>query len=298
MDDLLRLSDEHLLMMIDRSARGERERMPDFLACLGELDRRKLAEKLGYSSTFDYCVRRLGLSEDEACRRIQAARAAVSRPQLLPALAEGKLSLTAVSRIAPHVRRSDAPEIIARAEGKSTRELDAILAPLNPVPVKRDVVRTVAVAAPGSDGTRTEARVEFAFQGSPALRTAIDRVRELLAHRFPFGGLDAILLEVIQDYLARNDPQRALELGRTAPVKGASSIAAAVRRAVWSRDGGRCVFAGPDGTRCESRRMLEFDHRQPRSLGGKDTVGNLRLLCRPHNDAERRRILGEGAVIP
>ncbi len=297
MDDLLGLSDDHLLMMIDRSARGERERMPDFLACLGELDRRKLAEKRGYSSTFDYCVRWLKLSEDEACRRIQAARAAVCRPQLLPALAEGRLSLTAVSRIAPHIRRPDAPEIIARAEGKSTRALEAILAPLNPGVVKRDIVRTVAVAAPGPEGVRTEIRVEFAFQGSPALRTAIDRVKELLAHKFPSGGLDAVLLEVLQDYLTRNDPQKALESGRTAPVKGSSSIAAGVRRAVWARDGGRCVFVGPDGIRCQSRRMLEFDHRQPRALGGKDSIENLRLLCRPHNDAERRRILGEGTLV-
>lgn len=297
MDDLLGLSDNHLLMMIDRSARGERERMPDFLACLGELDRRKLAEKRGYSSTFDYCIRRLGLSEDEACRRIQAARATVCRPQLLPALAEGRLTLTAVSRLAPHVRRPDAPEIIARAEGKSTRELEAILAPLHPVSAKRDSVRTVAVAAPGSDGSRTEERVEFSFQGSPVLRMAIDRVKELLAHKLPFGGLDAVLLEVIRDYLARNDPQKALKLGRTAPVRGASSIAAAVRRAVWARDAGRCVFVGPQGIRCESRRMLELDHRRPRSRGGEDSAENLRLLCRSHNDAERRRILGEGTVI-
>ncbi len=282
---------------LEEFVQEERERLPWFIACLGELDRRKALETRGYSSTFDYCVRRLGLSEDEACRRIQAARAAVSRPQLLPALAEGRLSLTAVSRIAPYVRRPDAPALIARAEGKSSRELEAILAPLNPVPVKRDTVRAVAVTAPGPDGARAEARVEFAFQGSPALRAAIDRVKELLAHKLPLGGLNDVLLEVIRDYLVRNDPQGTLKLGRTAPVRGASSIAAAVRRTVWARDGGRCVFVGPDGIRCQSRRVLEFDHREPRSRGGKDSVENLRLLCRPHNDTERRRILGEGTLI-
>lgn len=297
MDDLSALSDEELMRRLEEFVQEERGRLPWFIACLGELDRRKALENRGYSSTFDYCVRRLGLSEDEACRRIQAARAAVSRPQLLPALAEGRLSLTAVSRIAPYVRRPDAPTLIARAEGKSTRDLEAILAPLNPVSVKRDSVRTVAIAAAGPDGIRTQARVEFAFQGSPALRTAIDRVKELLAHKLPFGGLEDILLEVVRDYLARNDPQEALELGRTAPVRGSSSITATVRRAVWARDGGRCVFIGPDGIRCQSRRMLEFDHREPRSRGGKDSVENLRLLCRPHNDAERRRILGEGTLI-
>ncbi|MBI4060652.1 MAG: HNH endonuclease [Elusimicrobia bacterium] len=298
MDDFNLLSDEELLKRLGELHKEERGKLPWFIACLGELDRRKALEKRGYSSTFDYCVRQLGLSEDEACRRIQAARAAVSRPQLLPALAEGRLSLTAVSRIAPHIRRPDAPEIIARAEGKSTRELECILAPLSPESSKRDLMRTIAVAAPGPGATRNEIKVHFAFQGSPALREAIERVRELLAHKFPFGGLNALLLVVVEDYLARNDPQEAIKLGRGASVGGSSAIAAPVRRAVWARDGGRCVYVGPGGVRCESRRMLEFDHRRPRSRGGENSVENLRLLCRPHNDAERRRILGEGKVIP
>jgi 5-methylcytosine-specific restriction endonuclease McrA len=105
-----------------------------------------------------------------------------------------------------------------------------------------------------------------------------------------------VLFEIVQDYLERHDPQRVLKLGRTPPAKGRSSIPTAVRRAVWARDGGRCRFAGPDGIRCQTRRMLELDHRTPRALGGLDTAENLRLLCRPHNDAERRRLLGEGEL--
>lgn len=268
--------------------------MPWFLACLGEGDRRRIFEKQGYSSTFDYCIRKLLLSEGETYRRILAARAAVSRPELLASLSDGQLSLTAVSKIAPHVRRSDAPEIISRAEGKSTRELDEILAPLSPEPAKRDRIRTIAVAVPNAKAPTT--RVDFSFQGPPGLRDAIERAKELLAHKYPFGGMSEILLEIIGDYLKRHDPQRALELGGLAPVKGRSSIPAAARRAVWARDGGRCAYAGPDGIRCAARRMLELDHRMPRALGGLDTPENIRLLCRAHNDAERRRILGEGEL--
>ena len=299
MDDFRSLPDEQLLARIEGFAQEERERLPVFLACLGEVDRRRLPEERGYSSTFDYCVRRLRFSEDEAYRRIHAARAAACRPELLSALSDGQLSLSAVSKIAPHVRRMDAPEIIARAEGKSTRELEEILAPLCPEPVKRDRIRTIAVAAPsGTDPAVPPApsRVEFSFHGSLALRDAIERAKELLSHKFPFGEMDHVLLEIVEEYLERHDPQTALKLGRIAPVKGSSAIPAAIRRAVWARDGGRCAFVGPDGILCQARRMLELDHCLPRALGGRDTVENLRLLCRPHNDAERRRLLGEGKL--
>ncbi len=275
--------------------------MPSFLACLGEADRRKLLEKRGYSSTFDYCVRRLKLSEDEAYRRILAARAGVSRPELLSALAGGQLSLTGVSRIAPHVGRTDAVEIIARAEGKSTRQIEEMLAPLCPEPAKRDRMKTSAVVRSGEDEGQEptiETRVDFSFQGSVALREAIERAKELLSHKFPFGGLADVLSEIVRDYLERHDPQRVLELGGAAPSNGSRSIPAAVRRAVWARDAGRCVYVGPEGIRCGSRRFLELDHRVPRALGGFDEIANLRLLCRPHNDAERRRLLGEGELFP
>ena len=148
MDSPGNLSDNELLERIELFAKEERERLPLFLACLGEADRRRLPEKLGYSSTFDYCVRRLNFSEDESYRRIQAATAAQSRPEILSALSDGQLSLTAVSKIAPHVHRDDAPDIIARAEGKSTREIVEMLAPLCPEPLKRDRIRTISIASP------------------------------------------------------------------------------------------------------------------------------------------------------
>ncbi|WP_397427890.1 HNH endonuclease [Pseudolysinimonas sp.] len=53
---------------------------------------------------------------------------------------------------------------------------------------------------------------------------------------------------------------------------------------------------GTTGVRCLSRQFLELDHVKPRALGGGDEASNLRLLCRAHNDSERRRLLGEGGI--
>jgi hypothetical protein len=59
--------------------------------------------------------------------------------------------------------------------------------------------------------------------------------------------------------------------------------AAAVKRAVWERDGGRCTYVSPEGRRCDSRWRLELDHVEPAARGGPSTVEGLRLRCRAHN---------------
>ena len=65
--------------------------------------------------------------------------------------------------------------------------------------------------------------------------------------------------------------------------RGRPNIPAAVRREVWKRDGGCCTHVAPDGTRCDSRWQLELDHLVPFALGGPNTVDNLAVRCRVHN---------------
>ena len=71
---------------------------------------------------------------------------------------------------------------------------------------------------------------------------------------------------------------------------GARHIAAAVKRAVWMRDLGRCAFVGTSGHRCNERRFLQFHHLDPHALGGEAT----RRSDRPSVPASQRL---RGAVV-
>ena len=68
-------------------------------------------------------------------------------------------------------------------------------------------------------------------------------------------------------------------------------IPSAVRREVWTRDGGRCAFKGDQG-RCSETGFLEFHHVVPFAAGGNTAADNLELRCRAHNAYEAERYFG------
>jgi hypothetical protein len=73
----------------------------------------------------------------------------------------------------------------------------------------------------------------------------------------------------------------------------ARDAAAAVKRAVWVRDLGRCAYIGPTGHRCNERRFVEFHHVDPHALGGEAAADKIELRCRRHNDYEGRLYFGK-----
>ncbi len=70
-------------------------------------------------------------------------------------------------------------------------------------------------------------------------------------------------------------------------------IPAAVRRAVWDRDGRRCTWPLDGGGCCGSTHRLELDHIIPWAEWGPSTAENLRIVCDRHNAFAARRAFGE-----
>ena len=74
------------------------------------------------------------------------------------------------------------------------------------------------------------------------------------------------------------------DAGHRQPAPTARGIPAAIKRAVWERDQGRCSYVDPTtGRRCSSRHLLQIDHIRPWAKGGGAEPDNLRLLCHAHH---------------
>jgi hypothetical protein len=129
------LSDQDLLARIGVLASKEREASVDLVAHLAVLDvRPSLFASQGCGSLFSYCTERLRLSEDAACNRIEAARACRGFPVILDHLASGALSLTAVRLLRRHLTSENHEAVLARACGRSRRDIEALVAELAPRP--------------------------------------------------------------------------------------------------------------------------------------------------------------------
>ena len=132
--------------------------------------------------------------------------------------------------------------------------------------------------------------------------------QDMLSHAVPSGdeatvldrALTALLAELARKRFADTPRPRRPPVPEAREKEGAGSIRkepardplAAVKRAVWLRDLGRCAFIGAGGHRCSERRFVQFHHVDPYALGGAATVDGIQLRCRRHNDYEGRLYFG------
>src|SRR6185503_17355023 len=143
------LSDHDLLTRLLALAGKEREATVELVAHLAALDSRpSVYAAKGYGSLFTYCVEGLRLSEDATCNRIYAARACRRFPKILEALAAGEMSLTSVRMLSPHLTDENWQTVLARAGGRSRRDIEALVAELAPRPDVPSSVRKLPNIAP------------------------------------------------------------------------------------------------------------------------------------------------------
>jgi hypothetical protein len=148
----------------------------------------------------------------------------------------------------------------------------------------------------------------------------LQRARDLLRHVIPDGDPAAILdraLTLLVEQAARtkhaerlpdrtrtqDQPLSAVKVrpsalarpARATPTERSRYIPAEVKRAVWTRDAGRCAFVGAAG-RCRETAFLEFHHVVPFAARGPTSAVNLQLRCRAHNAYEANVFFGADRV--
>jgi hypothetical protein len=252
------LSDDDLLGRLSELLRQSRCVESDLVAHIGEVDQRRLYAREASPSMFAYCTDVLHLSEHEAYLRITVARAAREHPTLLEMLDDGRLHLSGIAKLVPHLTNANRESVLARASHRSKRQIEELVAELAPRPDVPAVIRRLpqsrsaedlpieagaALLVPtielGPDRAVPQpappppavveplapARYKVQFTASAEFCEKLERLRALMRHSLPDGDL-AVLLEIaVTEKLQRVEARR---FGVTKRPKQAGTPAAAI----------------------------------------------------------------------
>jgi hypothetical protein len=141
------LTDDALVGAVRQLAADERTTTAALVAHLVELDTRRLAVAAGYS-LFTYCCEVLLLSEDAAGNRTTAVRVVREFPSVLPMLADGRLNLSTLRVLAPHLTADNHAELLAEAASKSKRRVEELVARRFPQRVTTSIRRMAPSPTP------------------------------------------------------------------------------------------------------------------------------------------------------
>ncbi|MFN7904000.1 MAG: HNH endonuclease [Pseudobdellovibrionaceae bacterium] len=315
------LNDHQLLEATEILVKTEREILLSVLHHLQEIDRRKLYSALKFKSLFEYVVKKLGYSEDQAYRRISAIRMLKSFPdetaqRIEAKINQGALGLTHLNMAQNHLKKEEEflnqkissdqkIEILEKLENTSTREAERIVMGLSSVAVQipTETIRPIAAELSELKAVLNKRQLE-----------KIQKLKCLLAHKNPnmeFSELLDVLLDLglkefdLGQKVVRTPRKQTCEENSALPfqivpftaaprspkqsqpgqTKNVRFISAEVRRQVWKKYQSRCV-------NCKSTFALEIDHKIPVSLGGTSELQNLRLTCRSCNQRWAWKKLG------
>src|SRR5712671_4953197 len=174
----------------------------DLLLHLAEIEERSLHLEMASSSMFAFCVSELGFSEDQAYSRIAVAHAGKRFPAVIASLCSGKVHLTGLRLLGPHLTEQNHCEVLAHAAGRSKRQIEELVAKLSPQPPVPTTIRklpqppqtSLAVAAPPSSPRRdarpnvsplSEETFKVQFTASRIFRDKLRQAQALLRHRVP-----------------------------------------------------------------------------------------------------------------
>ena len=144
------VSDKKLIERLGGLLGSEHRVLARLIEHLIEVEERRLDRRRAYTSMFDFCVRRLGLSEGEAYRRITAARLVRRYPHILEKIERRQIHLSALVLLREHLTDDNHEELVALACGRRTRELQELLACRFPRPAVPERIRKLPSTGPAA----------------------------------------------------------------------------------------------------------------------------------------------------
>lgn len=203
---------------------------------------------------------------------VERVRRVVVVPKESPKSVPGRPSAEVVDLISPSSTVPDDPNPTKHAE------------PAEPAEIRPSKTDLTSAAEP-------QRRVALSFTVDESTFAGFERAKAIVSRKRPVGlTLEAVFEELVDFYLAKKAPKD--RPAKPAPPMRSRHIPTATRDHVLHRDGLRCSYVGPDGTRCGTTYGLQIDHILPWSRGGTHDAANLRVLCGQHN--RRRNEVGAG----
>jgi len=216
------------------------------------------------------------------------------RPDVAPSIRK----LPVVSGSAQIMTGASRDPVAALAPGLGGHDAGSLLMASAAVTSAAEVPARAFVPAPARPVVQPLApdRYRVTFTADAETCEMLELAQDLLRHALPSGepaqivkrSLRVFVEQLVRDKYAVTTRPRA---GRTR-ADDAREPSAEVKRAVFLRDRGRCVFVGTDGRKCGERGFMEFHHVIPYAAGGKPTVENIDLRCRAHNGYEAEVFFG------
>jgi len=264
MTHLQALSDSELVERLHQLETTQQKTMAAIVAHLIEIEERRLHLRLGYSSLFDYCQRALGLSEDEAYRRMTVSRMASKWPAIVEGLEDGRLQMSGVALLKRYIDDENHAELLEFAQSASKRVIERRLAARFPQSDAAESMRAQRVTPLSAE--------RFALQLSigSETRAKLERALELMAHENPSRSLEAVLDRALEGLVEKLEHKRFAKTKDVGPRLN-SVTRAAKERAPKERDPGHTAPAAPnrafgnfragatDGARVENARAGAAD---------------------------------------
>jgi hypothetical protein len=144
------LSSDALDRALDRLLLAEHPHNAEVLSYVAEIGARRLYRKAGFPTMYAYLIGRWHLSESAAYKRARAARAAREFPVLFEAVADGRLHMSGIAVLAPHLTADNLDELIVAGTHKTKAEIEQFVAERFPRPDMPFRLGAIPTPAPAS----------------------------------------------------------------------------------------------------------------------------------------------------
>ncbi len=302
---LKRLTSPELLSQTKTLVQRERELSLQFLWHLKEIESRRLHLELGYSSLYTFVQEEYKYSSGSTHRRIQSMRLLKECPEIQSDLLSGELTLTNVSQAAVFFKAEakacnplsieQKTEIMHDLKGSSSREAERKLLAKSSMPQNIPKEKERAI---------TENLTEYRFVADEELVTKLNELKNLMSHKnlarkrnqMSFQELVSEMADMALEQLKKKNVISKRAVKTPAPgwaQKRSRYISKAIRSTVFEKSKNACTFISPlSGRVCGSKFLLEIEHIVPFALGGENTLENLTVRCRRHNQHTAIKVFG------